>query len=242
MVSRLRVLVLVAMLAAGVWSFLVYPRGSSSAQWVLIYALQIVGLLLLGIAAEVDERKPPAEPRRAPPQVLAPLVPGTGRGILFVILTLLVALGSFLAARLVHDPDGPLFGDDDPTQLATICLFALAYCLVPASFARRWPQGAPRFVRLVGLTLSGLLLFLIFGILAATGLPTWIEQTLRPLVFPPMLLEDVKQDGGWSKGGWVPFLVLCSVVGILLVANLPRMLRGIVELARARRAASQPVA
>ena len=87
---------------------------------------------------------------------LAPLVPGSCRGILFILLILLVALGSFLAARLVHSPAEPPFGDDDPTQLTAICVFALGYCLVPATFARRWPQGAPRFVRLVGLTLSGL--------------------------------------------------------------------------------------
>ena len=234
MVSRLRVFVLVVILGAGAWSFLAYPNGSTAAQWVLIYALQIVGLLLLGIAAEVDERKPSDPARMAPPEWLAPLVPGSGRGVLFILLVLLVALGSFLAARLVHGPDEPPFGDDDPTQLATICVFALGYCLVPATFARRWPQGAPRFVRLVGLTLSGLLLFLIFGMLAATGLPAWAEQMFRPLVFPPLLLEKVKQDGGWSESGWVPFVVLCSGVGVLLAANLPRMVRGVAELTRAR--------
>ena len=242
MVSRLRVFVLVAILVAGAWSFLLYPEGSTGAQWILIYALQIVGLLLLGIAAEVDERAPTEESHKAPPLVLAPFVPGTGRGTLFVILTLLVALGSFLAARLVHAPDEPVFGDDDPTQLATICVFALGYCLVPATFAWRWPQGAPRFVRLVGLTLCGLLLFLIFGIGVSTGLPAWAEQTFGPLVFPPILLEYVRQDGRWAQSGWIPFVVLCSVTGILLAANLPRMVRGVVELERLGRASPQSVA
>jgi hypothetical protein len=235
MISRLRVLVLVAIFAAGAWAFLAYPGGSTAAQWVLIYALQIVGLLLLGIAAEVDERKPPDPPGRSPRVWLAPLVPGSGRGVLFILLVLLVALGSFLAARLVHSPEEPLFGDDDPTQLAAICVFALGYCLVPATFARRWPQGAPRFVRLVGLTLSGLLLFLIFGMLVATGLPGWSDRYVGQLVFPPLLLEKVKRDGGWSEPGWTPFLLLCTVVGLLLLANLPRMLRGVAELTRARR-------
>jgi len=241
MISRLRLLVLVVILAAGAWSFLAYPDGSTAAQWVLIYALQVVGLLLLGIAAEVDERKPSDLPRKTPPMRLAPLVPGSGRGILFIRLVLLVARGSFLAARLVHSSDEPLFGDDDPTQLAAICVFALGYCLVPATFARRWPQGAPRFVRLVGLTLSGLLLFLVFGMLVATGLPGWAERYVGPLVFPPLLLEEVKGDGGWSESGWTPFLLLCILVGLPLLANLPRMVRGIAELGPARRPASPSV-
>jgi hypothetical protein len=241
MISRLRVFVLAVACAAGIATFLRYPAGSTSAQWIQIYTLMAMGLLLLGIAAEVDERAPGEEPRRAPPFVLAPLVPGSGRGLLFVILILLVAQGAFLAARLVHSSDEPLLGDDDPTQLATICVFALGYGLVPATFARRWPQGAPRFVRLVGLTLSGMLLFLVFGVLAATGLPAWVEQTLRPLVFPPLLLEKVKGDGGWSESGRAPFLLLCGVVGLLLLANLPRMVRGLAELTHARRTEPQSV-
>ncbi len=230
MFSPLRILVLAAVCVTGVGAFIAFPQSSEGAQWILIRLLVVIGPLLLVIAAEADERRARTEARGTPHWVLAPFIPGNGRGIAFVLTAIFTVLAWFLAARAVHARGEPLFGDDDPTQLAAICLFALSYCLIVALLARRWPLGAARFVRLIAILVGGLAVALASPILGANGMPDWCKRILSPLTFPPRLLECVRQDGHWNESGWIGFLVLCSLAGILAVLSLPRMTKGVSEV------------
>ncbi len=231
MINPFRLVVLGIVAGAGAVAFWTYPDGSTQAQGIVITALLIVGLPLLWFAAEADEPKAGRGTRPVPPWIAAPLVPGSGRGALLLAIVLPLSLGSFLAARLSNEPDEDLFGHDDPTQLATICMFAMCYGLAMARAARGWPAGTSRRLRAVSLTV--ILLAVDFFILLMFKLTS--SSWLQFLFFPHFLLEEVRGDGRWTRAGWPAFLVLSLVTAALLLTSLLGMARGVLELAELRR-------
>ena len=234
MLSRLRLRVFAAVAAAGLVSAGAYPVSSVGAQWLLIWSLVIAGPLLLAISAEADEMASPLDPRNVPHGLLAPFVPGNGRGVVFATLALLTVLGWYLGARIVFDRGQPVFGDDDPTQLAAICLFALSYCLAVAWMARFWPPGFTRtkgLVTIVGLTI----LALVSVGLVSPLIPKGAREVVLGLAFPPGFLDHVRQDGRWTWQGYPTYVALCWIVGALFALNLPRMVKGLSEVVRLRR-------
>lgn len=235
MISPLRVLVLVAVCATGPAVVLSSTSSSEEAQWILIRQLQLIGPLLLAFSAEVDERQSSSAPRRAPPWPFTALVPGHGRGLVFSLLTVLAVLAWFLTYRAMHEPDGKLLGDDDTTQLATICLFSSCYCMAMALAARAWPIGVIRLIRCGLLTVSAFVALFVLSLLLSFGGAVGPNQFLLSLVYPPELLESVKQDGHWSQSGWAAFLALCAIAIMLAAANARRIVKGINELASLRR-------
>jgi hypothetical protein len=234
-ISPLRVLVFVAVCATGFAVVLSRTYSSEEAQWVLIRLLQFIGPLLLAFSAEIDERQPSSIPRRTPAWPFTALVPGHGRGLAFSFLTLLAVLASFLTYRAMHEPGAQAFGDDDPTQLATICLFAWCYCMAMALAARAWPIGLVRIIRCSLLTVGTSVALFLLSLLLSFGGAVGANQLLLSLAFPPRLLEAVKQDGHWSQSGWAAFLVLCAIAGVLAAANARRFVQGITELMSLRR-------
>ena len=162
----------------------------------------------------------PAQRHRA--LLLAPLLPGHGRGLFYALLVVALLLGVMeLGQALDTTPgafeQGPLFA-----------LYPLFYASVGASIRRRFPEGSSRnwlarFLVLVVFVLGCAVPVLIQALAQISG---WTPlQILNPFWTIPEADDDATSA----------FPILAVLTGIVLLFQIAPMMRGLIEVAAASR-------
>jgi hypothetical protein len=164
----------------------------------------------------------PADRRRA--LLVAPLLPGHGRGLFCALLTVAILLGlAELGATL--DP-----GLADPglmrvTQL--LALYALFYASIAASIRRRFPEGASR---------NWLARFLVLVIIVlGCSLPILFQGLIGVHGWTPLQILNPVWTIGDSQGSRTALPYLVGLTVLALLWQIGPMMRGLREVAEASR-------
>jgi hypothetical protein len=199
---------------------------ASGSSHELVATLCVLGIPLLGFAAEVDETRTPRVciPTWFPRVLAAPFVPGQGRGLLFLLAALAAGLGAVLLGRARTAPDEALFGSTAPTQAVGLVLFSSVYGMTTALVARL--LFAHRRWRAVAAVFAAWFL----GGLASIVLPR--TSSLAMALDPMELLAEVKANGQWTDLARRVVIPVAITVGILLVIVLPWIALGVIGLFR----------
>jgi hypothetical protein len=172
--------------------------------------------------------------QRARALLLAPLLPGHGRGLLYALLLVALLLGVYPLARWFGISSGVsrLYqGYIDAGNV--LALYALFYASIAASIRRRFPEGSSR---------------------------NWLARLLFAIVFVlgcalPVLIQALAQISGWTplqilNPFWTlaeldsdassAFPILAVLTGIALLFQIGPMVRGMREVAAASRHRREP--
>lgn len=190
-------------------------------------ALAISVVFFVFAATEEAELSPrvramvPADARRA--FLLAPLLPGHGRGLFYALLVVALVLGLTEFGRSLDPFSRPFVAD------RMLALYALFYASVGASIRRRFPEGSSRnwlarFLVLVVFVLGCAVPVLIQAL--AGQLTGWTPlQILNPFWTIPEADDDATSA----------FPILAVLTGIVLLFQIAPMMRGLREVDAASR-------
>ena len=169
----------------------------------------------------------PARPRLA--LLLAPLLPGQGRGLFYSLLTVALLLGIAELGLAI----APGMGDSYTSRVVQLlALYALFYAAIGASIRRRFPEGSSRnwlarFLVLVIIVLGCSLPILFQGLAGVHG---WT---------PLQILNPFWTIGvGSTEKSAVPILV--GLTALALLWQIGPMMAGLREVAQASRHRADP--
>jgi hypothetical protein len=164
----------------------------------------------------------PSDPRRA--LLLAPLLPGQGRGLFCALLTILLLLGLVELGAALDS------GLPDPGLLRVtrlLALYGLLYASIAASIRRRFPEGASRnwlarFLVLVVMVLGCSLPILFQGLAGVHG-------------WTPLQLLNPFWTIGDNQGSRTALPYLVGLTALTMLWQIGPMMAGLREVAEASR-------
>lgn len=218
-------------------------QGRHAQMELAILFLLCAGLPLLWISTEAERprlARPLQLPRRLPRPLRRALpvlfLPGGGRGLLLTWLLLGGTLGVSLSIELAVT--GRAFGDDDPVQLAMICMYACCYVGLPSAAAA--PFSSAKGARIAARAAAFALLIggqwiSVLADIRRNARANWPDLTFAG---PFDLLETVRGSGVVSPEYAFQFTILSTLAAASVLVNLPRVLRSVCRALAASSAGS----
>ena len=240
--SRLRLFATLTVLISGAWSvgMVHWQHDRKFALAGAVLSILVVGLIWLFAITEPRElgRRVAAHAPRSTPLALlaAPWLPGHGRGaLLMAIHSALIMAGVEISLRLSSASEFQI--DQMRAASAGLLAYAWIYLALPTAFAMwfvRTARGRMALrVAVVAAIPFALLLPALFGLLL--GIRSWTEF-MHPFNPGWVLLETLDRDHVDVRHLGLLWLAWAGVLAV----NAPRMLMGLIEVARAARARQAP--
>lgn len=240
--TRLRLTTTAALLAGLAWlSYMLsqYPSGEATTG---LFLMMLVFGVVLPSALFVSEpnslgRRVAAEVGRRPiaSWLMAPWLPGGGRGVLFYLLHLGLVMVAYPILRVATTSSStyPL-GSHGIFAFYGLCLYVTGYVLMPAGLLSRSLDRLP--VRVAARVLVPFLALVLF-----------VLPALLAFLFGLGDMDSFRHPGNpgyFARENWIEFdwpaawLVVALFAALALVINLPRLYRGIEEVGEAQRKAA----
>jgi len=212
-----------------------FASGSLHRAYVtILMALIWLAVPLLLAATESEELPANCRVPRSPllATLVAPWLPGGGRGALYLVLHMALAASAMWILRaVVGEPTTRVF------HLGITCAFATVYVLVPCALAGRGlnAPGTRLAVR------CAIPVFMLACWIAAAFITRNPNDSVRALIAqilsPHELGELITGNGKRFVGHPLALPILAGLTAIAVIANAPRMARGVrAVLARSREA------
>lgn len=228
--TRIRLGVTLLLIGAVVVGF---ASGSLHRAYVaILYALIFSGVPFLLAATESEELPADCRVPRSPllAALVAPWLPGGGRGTLFLVLHMALAAGAMWILRaIVGKPTTKVF------HVGITCAFATIYVLVPCALAGR-RLDSPRTRLAVRCAIPAIMLACWIAAAYLAGRPNDPVRALVAQVLSPHEMGGlITQNGARYVGHPLALPILLGLTAVAVIANAPRMARGVqAVLARSR--------
>jgi hypothetical protein len=238
--SPMRVLGTCALLCASAWSGWAYVQfGDIEPAWIFqIAAAALCFCMWLFQMTEPEwfGRRVEAHLSRSriPPLLWAPWLPGGGRGALLFLVHAAIAL---VVPQLLLVFGAPSLEDRLELLSVTAVVYAYSFLMIglPSGIASFFaPSGRLRALLRIGVVIAVPVGILLPGLLGLFfGVRSWgnLEHPLNPFA----VIDDASRRGSGSFDLAVTYVVYVSGAVLTLLLNLPRIARGIREVAVVRR-------
>jgi hypothetical protein len=236
-----RVLVVGLLLLALVWIGWAFRAMGAHARLDEPLMVAIVLLTVPCIFFATEAEALPRRVRRGVPRarwralLAAPFLPGGGRGVLYYLMLIaILLLGGVVIQAVKRTSPGFVFDFNGSSRVLAFGVFYLIYVLaIPLMFSRWSASPRARLIArcatIVGASLS-MLLPALFGFFVGSKQWSEMDHPLNPFYMYRQLEAH--------RFGPV-FVVLFGGAIVLLLANAPRMVRGLKEVGRASRERAQ---